>query len=289
MRVLRHTVGRSTLVEGIAVPRLLENWIHAPPAGEKRNITLLFDDDQVSATLRRIANARGHVQIKYENRNAGRFREWLKRQFVASVSGMEGEYLELARVEGDIFRVHAFPLPCQSTHRLVVSEWIFHRTNERAFDRYSPIREIPAIVQTVEFSPIEGQAFYNRQLSQVFGKWEWEAEKRVIANLPLKSDFMKGMVQVEVEFGNARTYYQDYIKFLLAFNQKAAEIGVLLVPTEAFAHTLCSVGRKRALAKGRHSYSGMIHLEKVRRELAYLDFMLSMPVAIAGIGVHEMR
>jgi len=104
--------------------------------------------------------------------------------------------------------------------------------------------------------------------------------------LPLKSDFKKGVVQVEVEFGNARTYYQDYIKFMLAFNQRAAEIGVLIVPTEKFARLLCEVGRQKAVAKGRKSYSGMIHLEKVRRELAYLEFTLGMPLAIAGVGVN---
>jgi hypothetical protein len=96
-------------------------------------------------------------------------------------------------------------------------------------------------------------------------------------------------VQVEVEFGNARTYYQDFIKFMLAFKQKAAQVGVLVVPTEAFARTLCEVGRRKAVIKGRHSYSGMIQIEKVRRELGYLAFMLSMPLAIAGIGVYEPR
>jgi len=126
-------------------------------------------------------------------------------------------------------------------------------------------------------------------LSHFFEDWNWEAEKQVIPSLPLKSDFMKGAVQVEVEFGNARTYYQDYIKFMLAFNQKAMEVGVLVVPTEDFARTLCAVGRKKALAKGRHSYSGMIHIEKVRRELAYLAFMLRIPLAIAGIGVQRAK
>jgi hypothetical protein len=98
-----------------------------------------------------------------------------------------------------------------------------------------------------------------------------------------------GSGEVEVEFGNARTYYQDYIKFMLSFNRKVSQIGVLIVPTEGFARTMCEVGRKKAVAKGRHSYSGMIHLEKVRRELQYLEFMLHMPLAIAGIGVQHPK
>lgn len=289
MVTFRHVIGKSTLVEGMAVPRELEEWMCAPAAGEKRGITLLFESGETKATLRRIANARGHVQIKYETRDANAFRVWLKKVFASTLSGMEGEYLELARVEGDTFRVNPFPLSRQPARRLVVAEWIFHRTTDRAFETYGPLREIPAIVQSVEFNATEGQRFYNRQLSHLFGEWNWAAECRVIPDLPLKSDFMKGAVQVEVEFGNARTYYQDFIKFMLAYNQKAARVGVLVVPTEAFARTLCEVGRRKAVVKGRHSYSGMIHIEKVRRELGYLAFMLSMPLAIAGIGVHEPR
>jgi hypothetical protein len=168
-----------------------------------------------------------------------------------------------------------------------VTEWIFHRTTERVFETHGPIREIPAIVQSVEFRAEEGQGFYNQRLSHFFEDWNWEPERRVVPGLPLKSDFVKGPIQVEVEFGNARTYYQDYIKFMLAFNQRVAEIGVLVVPTAEFAHTLCAVGRRKAIAKGRHSYSGMIHIEKVRRELPYLEFMLRSPLAIAGIGVQR--
>ena len=289
MTIFRHVVGKSTLAEGMAVPKNFEDWIRAPAVGQKREIKFIFEEGEAKATLRRLANARGHVQIKYENRDGFVFREWLRRQFVSTVSGMEGEYLELVRVEGDVFRVNVFPLSRQPPHRLIVDEWIFHRTSARVFYNFSSMREIPAVVQSVEFNADEGQGFYNRQLSHGFGVWEGEAEKLVIPSLSLKSDFMKGGVQVEVEFGNARTYYQDYIKFMLAFNQKEAEIGVLIVPTEAFARTLCAVGRKKAVAKGRHSYSGMIHIEKVRRELSYLDFMLRMPLAIAGIGVQRIK
>jgi len=284
MTTFRHIIGQSTLTEGIAVPKELEDWIRAPNAGEKREINLLFDEGQIKATLRRIANSRGNVQIKYENRAGFAFRNWMRIVFIATQAGAVGEYLELTRVDGDTFRVTAFPLNVQPAKRLVVTEWICLKTSERILDTHAPVREIPAVVQSVEFNADEGQHFYNRQLFKYFKEWNWDAEKRVIPNLPLKSDFIKSGVQVEVEFGNARTYYQDYIKFLLAHNQEVASVGVLIVPTESFARTLCAVGRKKAEAKGRHSYSGMIHLEKVRRELDYLAFMLKMPLAIAGIG-----
>ena len=287
MTILRHTIGKSTLAEGLAVPKALESWIKAPARGQKRELTLLFGDQSARATLRRIANDRGHVQIKYENKNGLPFRQWLASLFTPTEDGMSGEYIELHKVGDDTYRVSPFPLSEKPEDRLTVVEWIFHRTNERAFHSRDAVREIPAIVQSVRYYPSEGQAFYNRQLSRYFGSWEWHREQRAIPELPLKCDFIKNSVQVEVEFGNARTYYQDYIKFLLAFQQKTINLGVLVVPTENFAHTLCLVGQERAKEKGRKSYSGMIHMEKVRRELPFLAFMLKMPLAIASIDINK--
>ncbi|MFH1884210.1 MAG: BglII/BstYI family type II restriction endonuclease [Planctomycetota bacterium] len=289
MTILRDTIGKSTLSEGLAVPKTLESWVDAPGRGQKRELTLLLDDQRATATLRRIANARGHVQIKYENKEGLPFRQWLASLFSPTEDGMGGEYIELHKVGDDTYRVSPFPLSKKSKDRLTVVEWIFHRTNERAFHSRDAVREIPAIVQSVQYRPSEGQAFYNRQLSRHFVSWEWQREQRAIPELPLKCDFIKNYVQVEVEFGNARTYYQDYIKFLLAFQQRTTKLGVLIVPTENFAHALCLVGKEKAKEKGRRSYSGMIHMEKVRRELPFLAFMLKMPLAIASIDVYSSK
>jgi hypothetical protein len=72
---------------------------------------------------------------------------------------------------------------------------------------------------------------------------------------PVAFWYVRLRVQGEVEFGNARAYYQDDVKFTLAAHYKTAEFGVLIVPTEQFARSLCKVGRQRALAKGRRSYT----------------------------------
>jgi hypothetical protein len=102
---------------------------------------------------------------------------------------------------------------------------------------------IPAVGGSVLVVRDQGQDYYNGQLSHFFRMWQWATECRVISELPLKADFMKDDVVVEVEFGNARTYYQDYVKFMLAHHARLAEIGVLIVPTEDFARHLCGVGR----------------------------------------------
>lgn len=283
--ILRHAVGKSTLTEGFAVPRHLETWIDAPPKGKKRRITLVFDGMEATVILRRLANSYGHVQVRYDTKGSSPFKEWLSRTFKATSRSVCGEYIELSKCGTDRYRVDAFAVSGDRRASLAVAEWLFHRCREQLVDECSPLREIVAIVRSVDFADGEGQSHYNSSLSKGFASWGWVAESRVIPDLPLKCDFLKEGVQVEVEFGNARAYYQDYVKFMLAYKQRIANVGVLIVPAEPLARALCNVGRQRALEKGRHSYSGMIHLEKVRREFKHLEFMLQMPIVIAGLNV----
>jgi len=282
--VLKHVVGKSTLTEGVAVPRALENWVNAPGIGCKRDIILHFNGARTIATLRRIANARGNVQIKYEGAKCIAFRQWLAAMFAPTVRGITGEYIEFDQVDADEYKVYAFPLAAQNKDRLVIYEWMLHGLTKSAIERFLPVREIPAVIQSVTFNPLAGQNFYNTALAESFVRWNWATEIKVIPDLPLKSDFMKDGVLVEVEFGNSRTYYQDYIKFALAHLSKVTRFGLLVVPTEPFARSLCELGRQRAMVKGRHSYSGMIHFEKVRREFAHLTKIFKMPFGVIGVG-----
>src|SRR5436190_16631066 len=114
----------------------------------------------------------------------------------------------------------------------------------------------------------------------------WKDERRILDEIGLRCDFEKNGVWVEIEFGNARVYYQDYIKFLLASRHKGARLGILLCPTNAFAQLLCDLGKQRAIAKkgagtGRApKYSGMMSYEKAIRELPFLEFMLTSSTVI---------
>ena len=117
----------------------------------------------------------------------------------------------------------------------------------------------------------------------------WQREQRVVKELGLKCDFEKNGIWVEVEFGNARSYYQDYVKFMLARKYRAARLGLLLCPTTSFAALLCELGQKRArensVAEKSPVYSGMMSYEKAARELPFLGFMFEMPIVVAGVGV----
>ncbi|MHB8997745.1 MAG: BglII/BstYI family type II restriction endonuclease [Armatimonadota bacterium] len=244
----------------------------------------MFDDDRIPATLRTIANGNGSVQVKYENRLGEPFRAWLSRTFAATLGGARGEYFEVHAVDESVFRILAFPLAPDDGSSLQVEQWLLHQGATAFLEQDTPLAEIAAVVRDVPFRAAEGQAFYNQAISASFASWSWSAECRVFPDLALKCDFAKDGAQVEVEFGNARTYYQDFTKFLLGKRYGQIEVGVLLVPTLRFAKHLCEVGRQRAVAKGRARYSGMIHFDKVQREFQYLEFMLQMPIAVAGIG-----
>ncbi|MFA6470469.1 MAG: BglII/BstYI family type II restriction endonuclease [Candidatus Latescibacterota bacterium] len=282
--LLRHVVRKSTFKEGFAIPKDFEEWISAPNKGCKREICLIFDGYRIPATLRRIDNEQMSVQVKYENNTGQPFRYWLASIFNASLSGCIGEYFEVSRRSDTEFQITAFPRQTTSIDVLNVEQWLFHKGTEEILEHDTPLSEIPALVHKVPFVYDEGQSFYNRAFSVCFEKWDWCSECKVIPQLGLKCDFAKGGIQVEIEFGNARTYYQDFIKFLLGNHYCGIHLGVLIVPTVSFAKHLCEVGRQRAISKGRSKYSGMIDFDKVFRELHFLEFMIPMPIAVAAIG-----
>ena len=104
----------------------------------------------------------------------------------------------------------------------------------------------------------------------------------------MKYDYRKAAVQVEVEFGNARSYYQDYIKFMLSYFSKQIDLGTLITPTLGFANILCEIGRQKALQRGRKTYSGMMHFEKAFREFQYLRPIFDIPIVILGIDISPL-
>lgn len=282
--ILRHVVGKSTFKEGFSVSKTSEKLFSAPPNGCKREIFLLFDGYRIPATLRRLDNEQGKVQIKYENSAGQPFRSWLTTVFNATLNGQAVEYFEVERINANEYQINAFPFHSNSIPVLEVERWLFHKDANEMFEGDNALSEIPALVHRIPFMHNEGQSFYNQAFSSAFKEWDWNSECKVIPQLGLKCDFAKGGVQVEVEFGNARTYYQDFTKFLLGNRYGGVQLGVLMVPTFSFAKHLCENGKQRAIVKDRRQYSGMIDFGKVCREFQYLEFMFPMPIAVAAIG-----
>ena len=109
----------------------------------------------------------------------------------------------------------------------------------------SELREIRAAVDGVPWASsfslevrgrlLEHQAAYNEALEREFLRRGWEAQPLLRSKPNLKGDFRKGLVFVEVQFGNSSTLYRDYYKFQYGHAHGLLSLAVLIVPVEPSA------------------------------------------------------
>jgi hypothetical protein len=281
-----HPVGVSTYKYGVTIPLEAQTErLRAIEKGGKVPVTILCGaEEPVVAEIRRLNNKPGHLQFRYENKDQERLRLWL-----AAVCGgaTEGNLLEIVEVAPFTFLFK--PILKSTAPVLQISALQLHCLNQKEMERFDEIAQIKDSLAAVEYDAGFSQSEYNCLISEGLTGSGWNREQRVVPELGLKCDFEKNGIWVEVEFGNARSYYQDYVKFMLARKYRAARLGLLLCPTTAFAALLCELGQKRArensVAERSPVYSGMMSYEKASRELPFLGFMFEMPIMIAGIDV----
>lgn len=74
-----HHIGKSTLTQGVTVPVECREctWLASIDKGESVPVHLHFRGIEVDAVLRRINNAVGHLQVRYENKQAKPLRDAL--------------------------------------------------------------------------------------------------------------------------------------------------------------------------------------------------------------------
>jgi hypothetical protein len=289
MTTFKHLIGKSTLKEGITIHKNFESFFESPDAGQKREITLIYGNEQPAiVVLRRLENIRNHVQIKYTNKTQEPFVEWLNEVFVETKKGSIGEFLEFKKVGSDVFKLTPITFDMSHNVKLYVADSMYHKTDQNALKEEDSFLEIGKIINGIRFKVDEGQSFYNREIDKAFLEHEWQREVKAIPELNLKCDYRKRTLQVEVEFGNARAYYQDYIKFMLSYFSKQIHLGILITPTLGFANVLCEIGKQRALQRGRKTYSGMMNFEKAFKEFHYLKPLFDIPIVILGIDICPM-
>jgi hypothetical protein len=281
-----HPVGTSTFKYGVTIPvEAQTERMRAIDKGGKVPVTVLFDTaEPVVAEIRRLNNKQGHLQFRYENKAQERLRQYLLKVFVNSA---EGSLLEVAEVAPFVFLFK--PILRTTLPSLQISDILLHRLEQAEMESIAEIAQISESLATVEYDAGFSQSDYNRRINEGLTDQGWNSEQKVVAELGLKCDFEKNGIWVEVEFGNARSYYQDYVKFMLAGKYRNARLGLLLCPTSSFASLLCELGRQRArenvVRERAPVYSGMMSYEKAARELPFLEFMFEMPIVVAGVGV----
>lgn len=279
-----HPVGPSTFKYGITIPIAAQTERYlAIGKGQKMAVTLFCDTlAPVTAEIRRLNNQPGHLQFRYENKNLEPLRRYLHETFSAHI---KGNLLEVEEVAPLTFRLR----PILKTPTLRISELLLHNVQNHEVAACAEVAEIERSLLAIDYVADFNQADYNRRISDGLVSSGWQQEQRVVNELGLRCDFEKNGVWVEVEFGNARSYYQDYVKFMLARKYREARLGLLLCPTNVFAGLLCELGSKRAqqdvVRERAPVYSGMMSFEKAVRELPYLGFMFEMPIVVAGVGL----
>jgi hypothetical protein len=281
-----HPVGVSTFKYGVTIPLEAQTErLRGIGKGAKVPVTVLCGaEEPVTAEIRRLNNGPGHLQFRYENKAQERLRRWL-----ANVCGSpsDGNLLEIVEVAPFTFLFK--PILKSTAPALQICAQQLHHLNQKEMEAIEEIGQIRESLAAIEYDAGFSQSDYNGRIRAGLEGQGWQSEQRVVKELGLKCDFEKNGVWVEVEFGNARSYYQDYVKFMLARKYRAARLGLLLCPTTSFAALLCELGQKRArensVSERSPVYSGMMSYEKAARELPYLGFMFEMPIVVAGVGV----
>jgi hypothetical protein len=282
----KHLIGKSTLKEGITIHKAFESFFESPEPGQKKEITFLYGNDRsVTVVLRRLHNVRKHVQIKYANKTHAPFVYWLNEVFAETKKGSIGEFIEFQKVAPAVFKLLPITIDMAYNAKLYVADFMYHKTDQAALKGDATFGEVEKIINGINFKVNEGQSFYNREIERAFSEYEWRREIKAIPELDLKCDYRKESIQVEVEFGNARAYYQDYIKFMLSYFSRQIHLGILITPTLGFANVLCEIGKQKALQRGRKTYSGMMHFEKALKEFHYLRPLFDMPIVLLGIDI----
>lgn len=281
-----HPVGLSTFKYGVTIPvEAQTDRMLAIEKGGKVPVTIMIDTEEpFNAEIRRLNNKPGHLQFRYENKAQERLRDYLIMVFCDAA---EGGLLEVSEVTPFIFFFK--PILRSNFPSLHISDMLLHRLAQKEIVHYAEIAQVEESLAAVKYDASFSQSDYNKRINEGLTKTGWNSEQKVVADLGLKCDFEKNGIWVEVEFGNARSYYQDYVKFMLAKKYRSARLGLLLCPTMSFANLLCELGQQRARENSVRDrspvYSGMMNYEKAARELPFLGFMFEMPIVVVGVGV----
>ena len=116
----------------------------------------------------------------------------------------------------------------------------FHCGDQLKITLATEIEEINSVVAAIQWQPafsfIEDeiisyhQTAYNKAFTNEFNLRAWDAQPLLRKKPKLIGDFRKGLVFVEIQFGNSSTLYRDYYKFKYGLANGLLSLAVLIVP-----------------------------------------------------------
>jgi hypothetical protein len=266
-----HIIGKSTLAQGFTIPKAAYSYLSLPEKGGKRIITLIYAKNRrTQVLLRSLNNALGHVQVRYEGKIGIQFRQWILETFreieIGNLDKINNS-LDITIISDDIWEIKTNAILKRAT--LYFTDLRVHNIKENHLLALDEFAEITGSIRNIDFVQDKRQEYYNNKICTELSAKGWLKEQNVAKvdpNIRLKCDFRKGMWQIEVEFGNARTYYQDIVKFAISYSAGLMKIGGLIVPDSLFAQHLCQLGKKNAIKNSslpNAQYSGMMNFGNV--------------------------
>jgi hypothetical protein len=97
----------------------------------------------------------------------------------------------------------------------------------------SQIQWVPSFQYGENGNTYEHQTAYNKAFSAQFIGLGWETQPLLRVDPKLIGDFRKGLVFVEIQFGNSSTIFRDYYKFQYGLANGLLSLAVLIVPTKS--------------------------------------------------------
>ena len=120
-----------------------------------------------------------------------------------------------------------------------------HCSNQLRDALRAEIGEIESAVAAVQWADsfeyadkvttFSNQAGYNKAFAAQFIQLGWKPQPTLRLEPKLIGDFRKGLVFVEVQFGNSSALYRDYYKFQYGLANGLLSLAVLIVPTSPIA------------------------------------------------------
>lgn len=124
------------------------------------------------------------------------------------------------------------------------------------------------------------QQILNTYIKQILERLGWSSEVDVSPSKfkdSLKSDFRKSfinkngtsiIVQMEVEFGNAASFYRDVTKIQTSHAFNMADVGIIVLPNQSLSKRIDT---------------GLATIEKASREKHVLESISTIPLIIIGL------